>query len=146
MIIELFTSKNGLDELSIKGGVYYVELKKKGMQQTISLYIGESGCMVKRCGEHLCKLLKDERYFGLLPEDLENNDLILCFSVLESIKKERVGRRDLYYESVENKWKEKKNETNRSPLTQHKTNDNMIKRDKRVKVVQCEMRNLGFKV
>lgn len=53
MIIDFFQTENGLDRRAINGGIYHVELKKKGMENLISLYIGESVWIARRCGRNL---------------------------------------------------------------------------------------------
>ncbi len=95
--------------------------------------------MIKRCSEHLYELFKDANYFGLFPDDLKRNDLILRFSILEQIKKIRKGKRDLYYENIEKKYISAMN-----PFTQKKDNDNQIDKNERVVLIQAEMVKLGF--
>lgn len=139
MKIQFFENIKGLDSRAINGGVYLIELLKYNCEDSIRLYIGESGYMVKRCGEHLYELFKDASYFGLLPKDLKRDDLILRFSVLERIEKKREGKRDIFYEDIEKKYISAMN-----PLTQKGDSDDQICRDERVDKIQHEMRKLGF--
>ena len=123
---------------AIKGGVYLVELLKDDKKDSIRLYVGESGTVIKRCGEHLYDLFNNPSYFGLEEKDLEKSDLTLRISLVESIKEKKKFGWDKNYKS-----KEKKAIDDFNPLTQLSTSDHQIK-DK-VEVVQNEMKRLGFK-
>ena len=82
---DFFETENGLDIKAIKGGVYHVQLQKKGINDLISLYIGESVWITRRCGRHLYVFQDNPSLFGLEEDDLKNKDLTLKFSVLEQI-------------------------------------------------------------
>ncbi len=63
----------GQDQLknAINGGVYLIELLKDGIKDPIRLYVGESGAVIKRCGEHLYNFFNNPSYLGLEEKDLE---------------------------------------------------------------------------
>lgn len=141
MRIDFFTTNGGMDKRAIKGGVYHVELLKKDLPYTISLYIGESVCIAVRCGEHLYSFYADPGYFGLKSEDLNNDELTLRFSVLQTL----VGRKCILgvkrYKDLELKYIQKE-----IPITQLRTSDRQIKnKDEKIQVVQEEMLKKGFK-
>lgn len=142
MIIDFFQTENGLDKRAIKGGVYHVELKKKGIEDSISLYIGESVWIARRCGRHLYVFDEKPEFFGLEDDDKNNDDLILRFSVLEKIdvKKDTQENKD-FFKEIELKYID-----NLKPLTQSPKSDIQIKNiEKRKKKVQDKMKELGFK-
>lgn len=142
MIIDFFETKNGLDERAIKGGVYHVQLQKKGINDSISLYIGESVWIARRCARHLYAFRDNPGLFGLEDDDMENSDLILKFSVIEKIecKKDTADNKELYKKS-ELKWI---NEL--KPETQGLKSDIQIRNvEKRKKKVQDKMMEYGFK-
>lgn len=142
MIIDFFRTEDGIDKRAIKGGVYHVELKKKGIDAPISLYIGESVWIVRRCGKHLYVFDDKPELFGLEDNDKNNDDLILKFSVLEEIdlKKDTQANKDTY------KMTELKYIDDIRPVTQSSTSDIQIRNiEKRKKKVQDKMKELGFK-
>ena len=100
MIIDFFQTENGLDKRAINGGVYHVELKKNGIETPISLYIGESVWIARRCGRHLYVFNEKPELFGLEEDDKNNDDLILKFSVLKKIdlKKNTQENKDSFKE------------------------------------------------
>lgn len=142
MIIDFFQTEDGLDKRAINGGVYHVELKKKGIENPISLYIGESVWIARRCGRHLYIFDEKPELFGLEDDDKNKDDLILKFSILEKI--------DLKKDTQENKASFKEIElkyiNDLKPLTQSSKSDIQIKNiEKRKKKVQDKMKELGFK-
>ena len=139
MKIQFFENIRGLDSRAIYGGIYLIELLQDNCENSIRLYIGESGCMIKRGSEHLHTFFNDASYFGLYPNDLTRDDLTLRFSVLERIEKEREGKRDLYYEDIEKKYI-----SAMCPFTQKKDNDDMIDKNEKTNRIQNEMKKLGF--
>ncbi|MBD5551516.1 MAG: hypothetical protein HDQ96_10125 [Lachnospiraceae bacterium] len=139
MKIQFFENIRGLDNRAINGGIYLIELLQDNCEDSIRLYIGESGCMIERCSEHLYELFKDTSYFGLYPNDITRDDLTLRFSILERIEKKREGKRDLYYEGIEKKYISAMN-----PLTQKKDNDDMVDINEKIDKIQNEMKKLGF--
>lgn len=142
MIIDFFETEDGLDKRAIKGGVYHVELKKKGMEPSISLYIGESVWIARRCARHLYVFADKPEIFGLEDCDKDNDDFILKFSVLEKIelKKDTQANKKIYKE-IELKYiKELK------PETQLQTSDIQIGNiEERKEKVRNKMQELGFK-
>ncbi|MBD5481475.1 MAG: hypothetical protein HDR15_02915 [Lachnospiraceae bacterium] len=142
MIIDFFWTEDGFDKRAIKGGVYHVELKKKGIDDSISLYIGESVWIARRCGRHLYVFDDKPELFGLEDNDKNNDDLMLKFSVLEGLdlKKDTQANKDTY------KKTELKYIDDLRPVTQSSTSDIQIKNiEKRKKKVQDKMKELGFK-
>ena len=134
--IEFFCNEEKmLDKRAINSGIYHVELLMRGKDERLSLYIGESTYMVKRCGEHLYNFLADESHFGLNKENLANEDFVLKFSVLKSLpSKETSTQLDeeekLYIQAYK-------------PLTQYadgKKGDNQL--DDRVEIVQRAITNI----
>lgn len=142
MKIEFFNTKTGLDPRAINGGVYHVELKKEGIKDPISLYIGESVWIARRCGRHLYIFNEKPEIFGLEEDDKNNEDLILKFSVLEEIKfKKNTQENKDFFKKIELKYIDIF-----SPLTQSSKSDIQIKNiEKRKKKVQDKMKELGFK-
>lgn len=141
MIIDFFRTEEGFDKRAIKGGVYHVELKKKGIDNSISLYIGESVWIARRCGRHLYVFDDKPELFGLEESDKNSDDLILKFSVLEEIdlKKDTTHNKKFYKDREAEYIKHIK------PLTQL-TSDIQIKNiEKRKKNVRDKMEELGFK-
>lgn len=106
---------------AIGSGVYMIELENKRIGKKICLYVGESVWIVARCGLHLCFLHDDPNYFGLVSDDLNNDDFILRFSVVETItgKKSVLGC---------GKYKQREMDAikNNKPLTQLDTSDRQI--------------------
>lgn len=142
MNIDFFQTENGLDQRAINGGVYHVELIKNGIKDPISLYIGESVWIARRCGRHLYVFDGKPELFGLEVDDKINDDLTLKFSVLEKIdlKKNTQENRDYF------KKRELKYIDDLKPLTQSSKSDIQIKNiEKRKKKVQDKMKELGFK-
>ena len=142
MIIDFFQTENGLDIRAINGGVYHVELKKNGIETPISLYIGQSVWIARRCGRHLYVFNEKPELFGLEEDDKNNDDLILKFSVLKKIdlKKNTQENKDSFKE-IELEFIDKL-----KPLTQSSKSDIQIKSiEKRKKKVQDKMKELGFK-
>lgn len=121
MRIDYFITDEGMDERAARGGVYHVELIKKNTDTSISLYIGESVWIAARCGEHLYSFYDNPNYFGLTKEDIENDELILRFSVLEEIEGKKsvlgVGK----YKDMELKYIQENN-----PATQFNTSDRQL--------------------
>lgn len=140
MKISFFETKDGMDKRAITGGIYQVELLKEGCEP-ICLYIGESVWIASRCGNHLYSLFKDSSYFGLKPEDLNNNNIELRFSVIDSIEsqKSELGVGIYKREELEAIQKFK-------PLTQLQTSDKQIRDiEQKIKKVQDKMIENGFK-
>lgn len=122
---------------AVNGGVYLIELLKSG-KSSIYLYVGESGSVIKRCGEHLYELFNNPSYLGLIDNDLERNDFILRFSLVKSIKEKKKFWWDKNYKEEELKAIHKYN-----PITQLPTSDRQI--SNKVDIVQSEMKKCGFK-
>lgn len=140
MKIDFFTTNRGMDKRAVRGGVYHVELLKDDMDQPISLYIGESAWIVASCGEHLYYFNDNPHYFGLTKIDLENDELTLRFSVLETVeeKKSVLSRRKYKDRELFYIQKEK-------PATQLETSDRQIRDvNEKIRRVQDSMRKLGF--
>ena len=143
MQVRFFVKEDGsLDGNAINGGVYHVELLKENNDKRISLYIGESAHIAARCGKHLFKVFEESSYFGLQEEDINNDRLILEFSVLEPIdeKKPISEEHDDPYHELELKYIKKRN-----PLTQFSTSDRQKKKDIRINTVQDKMIEYKFK-
>ncbi len=123
---------------AIKGGVYLIDLLKDGEEKPIYLYVGESGAVIKRCGEHLYNLFNKPNYFGLTYKDLERSELTLRFRLVKSINEEKKFWRDENYKNKElqviRKFK---------PITQLQTSDHQIQN--KVEIVQNKMKERGFK-
>jgi len=141
MIINFFETTEGLDKRAAKGGIYHVELLKKGAEQSISLYIGESVWVIERCGRHLYAFFENPSYFGLTENDLKNDSLILKFSLLEKIEDKKsvlgIGK----YKEAELRYIKDEN-----PITQLSTSDKQISNiDEKVRRVQDEMKKFGFR-
>lgn len=77
-----------MDQRAVNHGVYSIELVGRGKK--ICLYIGESVWIASRCGVHLYELYEDPGYFGLTEDDLNNDEFILKFSVIESISDKKL--------------------------------------------------------
>lgn len=141
MRIEFFADKNGgLDERALSGGVYRVDLVS--MDETgelIPLYVGEGGCIVKRCGVHLMEFNNAPEYFGLHKKDVDNDALILRFSVVKTLKT-KDGRFDKTYIEEENKVK---NSIKPITQTESENSDNMLRKEKKIKVVQKALKEKG---
>lgn len=138
MMIDFFKDGKGLKIDAIKGGVYLVELLKEGNEQAIPLYVGESGSMVKRCGEHLYTLFGEPNYFGLTQNDISQGDLTIRISDVDIISEKKKFIWDKNYKDKELAAIDK-----HQPITQSRTSDKQIKN--KVEVVQNKMKELGFK-
>ena len=135
--IQFFEEENQLKD-AIKGGVYLIDLLKDGEEEPIHLYVGESGAVIKRCGEHLYTLFDRPDYLGLDSDDLKKSDLTLRMRLVEPIKEKKKFWWDKNY-----KDKELVAINTYNPVTQLPTSDRQIQ-DK-VNVVQKRMKELGFK-
>lgn len=135
--IQFFEEKNQLND-AIEGRVYLIDLLKDGKEKPIHLYVGESGAVIKRCGEHLYTLFNQPDYLGLKPCDLNKSDLTLRFRLVKSIKEKKKFWWDKNY-----KDKELDVIHNFSPITQLPTSDRQI--TNKVDVVQNKMKEMGFK-
>lgn len=139
MKIEYFLKKDGfLDKCALDGGVYVVDLLKEESEEVIHLYVGEAGCIVKRCGKHLMEFSEKPEYFGIKKDHIDDDSLILRFSVKESLN-DKDGRYNEEY---------KKNELNTieelKPLTQNEKNDHMRPIEKKIARVEKAMKEKGF--
>lgn len=85
MRIDFFETNNGMDTRAVGAGVYMIELENRITKNKVCLYIGESVWIASRCGVHLYSLYENPSYFGLEKDDIENDDFILKFSVVETI-------------------------------------------------------------
>ena len=135
--IKFFEEQNQLKN-AIRGGVYLIDLLKDGEEEPIHLYVGESGAVIKRCGEHLYTFFDKPDYFGLDPEDLKKSDLTLRMRLIKSIKEKKKFWWDKNY-----KDKELKAIQDYNPITQLSTSDRQIQN--KYEVVQNKMTELGFK-
>ncbi|SEW00145.1 hypothetical protein [[Clostridium] fimetarium] len=141
MIINFFETAEGLDKRAVQGGIYHVELLKKGEEQAISLYIGESVWIIERCGIHLYAFFENPSYFGLTKIDLEDDSLILKFSFREKIEGKKSVLSIGKYKEAELRYIKEDN-----PITQLSTSDNQIRNiDEKVRRVQDEMKKFGFR-
>lgn len=67
---------------AIGGGIYKVSVKRKdGANRT--LYIGESVFVLVRCASHLYGLKKNPAYFSFKPEQINDNETTLIFSLIK---------------------------------------------------------------
>lgn len=140
MRIDFFETKNGFDKRAIRGGVYQVELLMEG-KEAICLYIGESVWIASRCGRHLYSLFENPEYFGLKKDDLNNEELILKFSVINVIQGKKSVLGAISYKEQELEAIKKY-----EPLTQLKTSDRQIRdKQKKINIVQEKMIQNGFK-
>ena len=143
MRIEYFVNKDGkMDNDALKGGVYRVDLASARVNgKVIPLYVGEAGCIVKRCGVHLMMFSNNPEYFGLRDEDVEDDALVLRFYVARSMAT-KIGRYDPTYIAEENTIKGKV-----KPLTQNdsENSDNMRPIKHKMTLVQQAMIEKGFK-
>ena len=111
-------------------------------KEPICLYIGESVWIASRCGKHLYSLFDNPAYFGLTPEDLDNDELELKFSVVIDIgdKKSELGVGS--YKEQELLAIQKY-----EPVTQLNTSDRQIRDTcKKVSKVQSKMIEHGFRI
>lgn len=141
MKIDFFTTDKGMDKRAARGGVYHVELLKENTDSVVSLYIGESVWIAARCGQHIYSLYDNPNLFGLTTKDLENDELILRFRILEKIEGKKrvlgVGK----YKNTEFKYIQKNN-----PTTQFNTSDRQLRDiEEKVRRVQLAMKECGLK-
>ena len=140
MKIEYFLKNGVLDNRALDGGVYVVDLLKDNSKQVIHLYVGEAGCIVKRCGTHLMEFSKKSEYFGIKEEYKNKKDLTLRFTVHRPLR-EKDGRVEEEYKKIELETiKELK------PLTQNpeSNSDNMLYIQTKIKIVEKIMIEKGF--
>ncbi len=78
--------------------------------------------------------------FGLIEDDLNNDDFILKFSILDEIEGKKSVVRVGTYKDKELEYIRKNN-----PLTQLSTSDKQSSVDEKVNTVQNKMKELGFK-
>lgn len=135
--IQFFEEESQLKD-AINGGVYLIDLQKDDKEEPIHLYVGESGAVIKRCGEHLYTLFDKPDYFGLDFKDLERNDLTLSIQLVEPIKEKKRFWWDKNYKNKELDVIHTYN-----PVTQLPTSDRQIQN--KYEVVQNIMKELGFK-
>lgn len=62
---------------------------KDDIKNPIRLYVGESGAVIKRCGEHLYNFFNNPSYLGLEEKDLEKNELALRICLIKPIKEKK---------------------------------------------------------
>lgn len=141
MKIEYFLLNGYLDDRALNGGIYQVDLGKVDSDKWIHLYVGEAGCMIKRCGQHLLEFSNDCKYFGLEKSDCKLEDLILKFSVNRKIEKAKKPYYDEEYIKNENEVKKEL-----QPITQmiNENVDDMISEDEKIKKVHQKMDEYGF--
>jgi hypothetical protein len=124
--VNLFINENGcFDNNAIYAGIYIIKIRENPNEKWIPLYIGESKTMLKRCGEHLYNNSKNPLYFGLTENDLNNDNIELKFSVLESIDDN--GKRKKREKELINQLK---------PKTQNSTNDRQLRGNIKLQTVQ----------
>ena len=136
MHVKFFQNNGQMDTEAVCAGVYRVELHITGdsYNDKLTLYIGESYSMTARCGYHLFKVFQHPEYFGLLQDDLKNEELTLSFNVAEPMPgSSKIQRKEMELECIR---------TNQ-PLTQHSSNDKQL--DDRVKVVQYAINGILHK-
>lgn len=139
MKIEYFLNEDGfLKKEALNGGVYAVDLKKEQSEEVIHLYVGEAGCIVKRCGKHLMEFSINPEYFGIKKEYIKDDGLILQFCVKKSLE-DKNGRYNGEYKQFELKMIEKL-----EPLTQNSKNDHMRPIEKKIARVEKAMKEKGF--
>lgn len=68
--------------IALEGGIYQVEIEKGGQKK--ALYIGESVHPNIRCAQHLYNLKTDPSYFGFTSKSIEDSNILLIFTILES--------------------------------------------------------------
>lgn len=135
--IQFFKEETQL-KYAVKGGVYLIDLLKDDEEKPIHLYVGESGTVIKRCGEHLYTLFEQPDYFGLVLDDLKKSEFTIRIQLVKSIKEKKKFWWDKNYKDKElaviKKYK---------PITQLSTSDRQI--PNKVETVQKEMKRRGFK-
>lgn len=126
MKVKFFEKDTGLDENSIGAGVYRFKIGVKTSEKDddfLTLYIGESLTMLKRCGEHMYELYKNPKYFGLSNEHLCDDDLELVVEVHEKFNPK--------YSLIKSKYILKKKEYSTieklKPLSQNRSSDRLNK-------------------
>lgn len=126
MKIELFQNESGfMDSNALKAGVYEICIYRDGdKSKSIPLYIGESFCMIKRCGEHIYNVKKNPLYLGLTDETFNDDNLILSFNVYEVVEDcwNDTKERDVILEQHELAAIAKVH-----PVSQYETNDHVMR-------------------
>lgn len=122
MKIDFFNTESGMDVRAVGGGVYQVDLSNTATGKSICLYIGESACIASRCGTHLYSLFEEPGYFGLRQKDMENDEFLLRFRVVEKIADKKSVLGVGTYKELELKAIQEY-----APLTQLKTSDRQIR-------------------
>ena len=140
MKIDFFSKDGYTDKRILDGGIYTVDLVEENSNKVIHLYVGEAACIANRCGKHLMGFSKNSEYFGIKKQYLKNDNLILRFNVYCHMKK-KVGRYDKDYIEKENEVIHKLKPKTQNADTQ---NDNMISNPKKTKIVDDEMKKMGF--
>ncbi|WP_297195729.1 hypothetical protein [uncultured Flavonifractor sp.] len=69
---------------AIGAGIYKASVIKPDGDNA-PLYIGESVFVLVRCATHLFELMRNPGYFGFTQKDIENDQIILKFEMLEQI-------------------------------------------------------------
>lgn len=69
---------------AIGAGIYKASVIKPDGDKA-PLYIGESVFVLVRCATHLFELMRNPGYFGFTEKDIENDQIILKFEMLEQI-------------------------------------------------------------
>lgn len=139
MKIEYFLVDGKLDNRALDGGVYRVDLIIDS-DIVIPLYVGEAGCIVKRCGFHLLSFSNNSEYFGIQEKYLNEERLVLRFSVQSKLRDKSDRYDQLYIYEEEKAIKKIK------PVTQNpeSNNDNMISVKKKIEAVNRKMKEYGF--
>lgn len=143
MTISFFEKENHINQDAITGGVYFFELLDKRTGNSLPLYVGESVWVMVRCSHHLYKLKQSKgKYFGLIEDDLNNDNYEMKVTLLESIEKLKSEENNrVFFEEREHYWIGIKN-----PITQLNNSDNMIRSlNKKERIVQMVMKERGFK-
>ncbi len=140
MKIEFFLKDGVLDSRALDGGVYVVDLLKKRSTKVIHLYVGEAGCIVKRCGTHLMEFSKNPEYFGIKEEYIDRDNLILRFTVYRSLAEKKDRNDENYKKNEKDSIKELK------PVTQNPEadNDHMLYKPTKIKNVELKMKEEGL--
>ena len=141
MKVKFFEKDTGLDKNSIGAGVYRFKIGVKTSEKDddfLTLYIGESLTMLKRCGEHMYELYKNPKYFGLSERHLSDDDLELVVEVYQKL--------DSRYSYPKTKYHLRKMESlaiaKLKPLSQNKHSDRLNKN--RVNIVGNAIDELKF--
>lgn len=120
--IQFLSDFDKLDINACNGGVYMISAKVNGIEK--NLYIGESVYVIKRCGEHLYKFLKNPKYFGFDFDDQKYVHIELRFLLLESIECASL-RKNKEFEFIKTY----------KPITQLETSDRMLNINKKIETV-----------